>query len=165
MGRQGHVVLRCGRPSALAGSFASMMKEALLQNLAVPDDGVSCIDLAQRVEKSGFVVVPQCLQGAMEVRLSSYLNATTYAARNLLSVPIVRELAGSAPVRVLAETVLGKNCFAVKATFFNKTQEANWKVVWHQDLTIVVRERGNFPDLARGQSRRASITSSRQRTS
>src|SRR2546421_3525575 len=65
MGRQGHVVLRCGRPSALAGSFASMMKEALLQNLAVPDDGVSCIDLAQRVEKSGFVVVPQCLQGAM----------------------------------------------------------------------------------------------------
>src|SRR2546421_483689 len=159
MGRQGHVVLRCGRPSALAGSFASMMKEALLQNLAVPDDGVSCIDLAQRVEKSGFVVVPQCLQGAMEVRLSSYLNATTYAARNLLSVPIVRELAGSAPVRVLAETVLGKNCFAVKATFFNKTQEANWKVeercfdreatffnktqeanwkvVWHQDLTIV----------------------------
>src|SRR5207302_9852477 len=113
-GRQGHVVLRCGRPSALAGSFASMMKEALLQNLAVPDDGVSCIDLAQRVEKSGFVVVPQCLQGAMKVRLSSYLNATTYAARNLLSVPIVRELAGSAPVRVLAETVLGKNCFAVK---------------------------------------------------
>ena len=118
-----------------------MMKDALLQNLAVPDDGVSCIDLAQQVEKSGFVVVPQCLQAAMVERLSSYLSATTYAARNLLSVPIVRELAGSAPVRVLAETVLGKNCFAVKATFFNKTQEANWKVVWHQDLTIVVRER------------------------
>jgi ectoine hydroxylase-related dioxygenase (phytanoyl-CoA dioxygenase family) len=29
----------------------------------------------------------------------------------------------------------------VKATFFNKTQESNWKVAWHQDLTIMVRKR------------------------
>jgi len=33
-------------------------------------------------------------------------------------VPIVRELAGSDPVRTLAE--------ALKGTFFNKTQESNW---------------------------------------
>ena len=122
-----------------------MMKDTLLPNLAVPHEGESCIDLAQRVEKSGFVVVPECLQGAMVERLCSYFSASTYAARNLLSVPIVRELAGSVPVRVLAETVLGRNCFAVKATFFNKTQEANWKVVWHQDLTIMVRERRELP--------------------
>lgn len=36
---------------------------------------------------------------------------------------------------------VGWNCFAVKGTFFNKTQESNWKVAWHQDLTILVRER------------------------
>jgi ectoine hydroxylase-related dioxygenase (phytanoyl-CoA dioxygenase family) len=54
---------------------------------------------------------------------------------------MVRELAASAPVRTLAETVLGKICVAVKGTFFNKTQESNWKVAWHQDLTIVVRDR------------------------
>jgi ectoine hydroxylase-related dioxygenase (phytanoyl-CoA dioxygenase family) len=28
-----------------------------------------------------------------------------------------------------------------KRDFFNKTRSSNWKVVWHQDLTIAVRER------------------------
>jgi ectoine hydroxylase-related dioxygenase (phytanoyl-CoA dioxygenase family) len=41
----------------------------------------------------------------------------------------------------MAEAVLGKHCFAVKGTFFNKTLESNWKVAWHQDLTIMVRKR------------------------
>ncbi len=81
----------------------------------------------------------------MVERLCSCLSETTYSARNLLAVPIVRELASSTPVRALAEAVLGKTCFAVKGTFFNKTQEANWKVVWHQDLTIVVREGCEVP--------------------
>ena len=39
------------------------------------------------------------------------------------------------------ETVLGPACFAVRGIFFNKTRSSNWKVVWHQDLTIAVRER------------------------
>jgi ectoine hydroxylase-related dioxygenase (phytanoyl-CoA dioxygenase family) len=39
------------------------------------------------------------------------------------------------------ECVLGPKCFAVRGIFFNKTRSSNWKVVWHQDLTIAVRER------------------------
>jgi ectoine hydroxylase-related dioxygenase (phytanoyl-CoA dioxygenase family) len=39
------------------------------------------------------------------------------------------------------ETLLGPECFAVRGIFFNKTRSSNWKVVWHQDLTIAVRER------------------------
>jgi ectoine hydroxylase-related dioxygenase (phytanoyl-CoA dioxygenase family) len=31
--------------------------------------------------------------------------------------------------------------FAVRGILFDKTPDANWKVVWHQDLTIAVRER------------------------
>ncbi|HVH69862.1 MAG TPA: phytanoyl-CoA dioxygenase family protein [Candidatus Dormibacteraeota bacterium] len=112
-----------------------------MHNLAVPNERVSRIDLARMVEETGFVVVPRCLDEEMVQRLCACLSAATYATRNLLTVPIVRELATSPSVRALAETVLGKKCFAVKATFFNKTQEANWKVVWHQDLTIAVRER------------------------
>jgi len=41
------------------------------------------------------------------------------------------------------ETVLGPKCFAVRAIFFNKTRRSNWKVVWHQDLTIAVRQRSD----------------------
>jgi ectoine hydroxylase-related dioxygenase (phytanoyl-CoA dioxygenase family) len=41
------------------------------------------------------------------------------------------------------ETILGPECFAVRGIFFNKTRTSNWKVAWHQDLTIAVRERKN----------------------
>ena len=44
-------------------------------------------------------------------------------------------------MRELVEAVLGPACFAVRGIFFNKTRSSNWKVAWHQDLTISVRER------------------------
>jgi ectoine hydroxylase-related dioxygenase (phytanoyl-CoA dioxygenase family) len=66
--------------------------------------------------------------------------------RNLLDdSPAVRELATSETVRSVAEAVLGPHCFAVRAILFDKTPRANWKVVWHQDVTIAVRERANVP--------------------
>jgi ectoine hydroxylase-related dioxygenase (phytanoyl-CoA dioxygenase family) len=36
---------------------------------------------------------------------------------------------------------LGKDAKVVRAIFFDKTPEANWKVPWHQDLTIAVMEK------------------------
>ena len=41
--------------------------------------------------------------------------------------------------------VLGSACFPVRAIYFDKTQGANWKVPWHQDLTIAVKERREAP--------------------
>jgi ectoine hydroxylase-related dioxygenase (phytanoyl-CoA dioxygenase family) len=38
------------------------------------------------------------------------------------------------------EAILGPECLAVRGIFFNKTRSSNWKVVWHQDVTIAVRE-------------------------
>ncbi len=45
----------------------------------------------------------------------------------------------------LAECVLGPECFAVRGILFDKTPTTNWKVVWHQDLSIAVRERRDVP--------------------
>jgi ectoine hydroxylase-related dioxygenase (phytanoyl-CoA dioxygenase family) len=61
--------------------------------------------------------------------------------RNLFDVPSVRKLAQSPNVRAVAEAVLGPSCVAVKATLFDKTPNANWKVAWHQDVTIAVEGR------------------------
>jgi hypothetical protein len=97
--------------------------------------------LSEKVEANGFAVVPSCLNDETVQRLGSEISDTSYGVRNLLAVPVVRKLAGSDPVRTLAEALLGKMCFAVKGTFFNKTQESNWKVGWHQDLTIMVQKR------------------------
>ena len=61
--------------------------------------------------------------------------------RDILLMPVVRELACSAQVRSVAELVLGPACFAVRASLFDKTPTSNWKVIWHQDLTIAVERR------------------------
>ena len=62
-------------------------------------------------------------------------------ARNLLEYEFVRDLATRPAVRGVAAEVLGDACFAVRALFFDKTPNANWKVVWHQDLTIAAQSR------------------------
>jgi ectoine hydroxylase-related dioxygenase (phytanoyl-CoA dioxygenase family) len=110
-------------------------------NLAAFSESLRISELRERIERDGFAIVPSCLDNETVERLCSHVDDIAHGIRNLLALPVVRELAASAPVRTMAETVLGKNCFAVKGTFFNKTRESNWKVAWHQDLTIMVRER------------------------
>jgi ectoine hydroxylase-related dioxygenase (phytanoyl-CoA dioxygenase family) len=68
--------------------------------------------------------------------------------RHLLDLPSVRTLARSEAVRTVAESILGPHCFAVRAILFDKTPDANWKVIWHQDLTIAVKERRPTPGFA-----------------
>ena len=64
-------------------------------------------------------------------------------ARNLLDEPRIAALAAAPALRKLATAVLGDSCFAVRALFFDKTPDANWKVVWHQDLTIATQQCGD----------------------
>lgn len=68
-------------------------------------------------------------------------NGRVFAVRNLLDLPVITELAESARVRQLAEAVLGDTAFAVRGILFDKIPEANWRVPWHQDVTIAVRAR------------------------
>jgi ectoine hydroxylase-related dioxygenase (phytanoyl-CoA dioxygenase family) len=69
-----------------------------------------------------------------------------YALRNLLSlVPAVQALADSPGVRALVEPVVGPGARAVRGLLFDKTPAANWKVAWHQDLSIAVKRRIDVP--------------------
>jgi ectoine hydroxylase-related dioxygenase (phytanoyl-CoA dioxygenase family) len=112
-------------------------------NLVLSDASSGTTALKQRVEQDGFAVVPVCLDEATVELLNKQFDGTRYPERNLLSVPTVRALAVSRPVREIMEAVLGPECVAVRGIFFNKTRSSNWKVVWHQDLTIAVSERAN----------------------
>jgi ectoine hydroxylase-related dioxygenase (phytanoyl-CoA dioxygenase family) len=42
-------------------------------------------------------------------------------------------------------SLVGRDLVAVKATLFDKTHETNWRVQWHQDRSIAVRERRDMP--------------------
>lgn len=71
---------------------------------------------------------------------------STYAMRGILRlVPEVQELAGSAAVHALLEPGLGPGAFPVQGLLFDKTPDVNWKVPWHQDGTIALRERVDTP--------------------
>lgn len=98
-------------------------------------------ELACAIERDGFAILSSCLDESLVIRLLGTLDDTRCGRRNLLREPLVRELAQSEEIRRVIAPVLGPNCFAIKGILFNKTQKSNWKVPWHQDLTITVKNR------------------------
>ena len=101
------------------------------------------------IREHGWAVTPPVVSGDVLDRLARDLTpllgdgAARGGIRHLLDIASVQALARSAPVRAIPESVLGAECFAVRGILFDKSPDANWKVIWHQDLTIAVRERRN----------------------
>ncbi|HZT43745.1 MAG TPA: phytanoyl-CoA dioxygenase family protein [Chthonomonadaceae bacterium] len=105
------------------------------------------------LERNGFAIAPDVMDESTITELleefawragdaEGAAGHGLYALRNLLqAVPAVCELAASQAVRTLVEPFLGRDCFAVRAIYFDKMPDANWKVPWHQDLSIAVAER------------------------
>ena len=54
-------------------------------------------------------------------------------------------LRSEAPIGAVAASSLGSDCFPVRAILFDKTEATNWALGWHQDRTIVVRDRRDVP--------------------
>ncbi len=105
---------------------------------------------ASQIDEEGFVVVPEALGpveidaiGAAVAELGGRISASGRGgARRLFQEALeIRLLAGDPAVRSVAVAALGAACFPVRALLFDKTPAANWKVTWHQDLTIAVRAR------------------------
>ena len=107
---------------------------------------------AEEFENSGFAVVDRVIDQHQVKRLIDAVNShegnnghendpRQYAMRNLLRLSKVRELANSQPIRSIVDAFLRPGARVVRGLLFDKTPEANWKVAWHQDLSIAVRER------------------------
>ena len=80
-------------------------------------------------------------------RVQRQASGQSYAGiRHLLSrSEIIRTLASSGELQALVEPILGPNAFCVRCILFDKSEQANWWVGWHQDLFITVRERIDVP--------------------
>jgi len=100
------------------------------------------------IDLSGFAIIPSFLEqdglAALERALPESLGENG-GIRNLLDIPLIADLAERAPVRALVEPILGHDAFPVRAILFDKTPVANWKVSWHQDLTVAVTKRIDVP--------------------
>jgi ectoine hydroxylase-related dioxygenase (phytanoyl-CoA dioxygenase family) len=103
--------------------------------------------MIERVEIDGFAMVPDVLDATRIRSLASALSENVAVTagrggrRNLLEEPSIRELAHSDEIRCLVTPILGEDAFVVRGILFDKTEGANWKVPWHQDVTIAVRTR------------------------
>jgi len=111
-----------------------------------------------QLDQDGFALIPSILPPAQVASLISTLTrleshiairekaGATYAVRRLCYLsPAVRQLSTSAPIRALIEPILGPAARVVRSLLFDKTATANWKVPWHQDLTIAVKHQRNTP--------------------
>jgi hypothetical protein len=116
--------------------------------------GLKLTEVRGKIEHDGYAVVPSGVpEGELDAlalaleRLADQVDlGTRGGVRDAFRLlPAVRELALSPPLWHLASEVLGEYCVAVRAIIFDKSPGANWKVSWHQDLTIAVRSRVNAP--------------------
>jgi hypothetical protein len=73
--------------------------------------------------------------------LPSVVGAPRGGIRNLISHPTVMRLLNHERLGAYLWSIIGRDLVAVRATLFNKTAESNWRVQWHQDRAIAVRER------------------------
>jgi len=109
---------------------------------------------SEEIEAKGFAIVPGVLDSNSVARIMEQLREiprsdstrqrgqSYFGIRNLLSiVPALRDLPRSSSIRSLVDPIVGQQAQVVCGKFFDKTPEANWKVPWHQDLTIAVRQK------------------------
>jgi hypothetical protein len=94
----------------------------------------------------GFAVVSSVfeaseLDGLAKALEEASLQRSRAGARHLLSVPAVAALARDSRLTKLAAEVLGCDPVPFGATLFDKSAEANWLVVWHQDTAVPLIER------------------------
>ena len=110
-----------------------------------------------QIQSEGFAIVPHL---ATPVEIENLLIAIekaqndngarhgrdgVYAMRNLLQIEGMRDWTQSDGVRQVLQSILGEGYFAVRGILFDKTPGSNWKVGWHQDLSIAVRNRVETP--------------------
>ncbi len=65
-----------------------------------------------------------------------------FAIRQFLKeIPSVEKMLFNTTLKNILEDFFGKNYFVVKSIYFDKPEESNWFVAYHQDLTISVNKK------------------------
>ncbi len=104
------------------------------------------------LDRDGFTIIDKYLDRDTIDRLIQdieSLNLTPERAgiRNILELlPSVQQLAQSKSIRSLVEPILTTTARVVRGILFDKQPTANWKVPWHQDVTIAVKNRVSLAD-------------------
>jgi ectoine hydroxylase-related dioxygenase (phytanoyl-CoA dioxygenase family) len=91
------------------------------------------------LDLDGFEIVPKVISPALRDELVSRVTHLPLS-RSLLEEPWCRKLAAFLRISPLAP-LLPDSLVAVQCTYFDKSENSNWFVAYHQDLTIPVMQR------------------------
>jgi Phytanoyl-CoA dioxygenase (PhyH) len=109
-------------------------------------------DFVRAVEESGFATIDSYLDlDSIDLLIQAitalHLSSGRAGIRNLLKLsPHIQQLAQSQEIHDLVEPILGDGARVVRGIFFDKQPGTNWKVPWHQDRTIAVKNRVEVPN-------------------
>ena len=101
---------------------------------------------ATEIAEGGFAVIPNVLAAGEissvldRVQLST-IRRSRAGIRHLMSDPDVAALAHDPRLLTIGRQVLGNDVVPFRATLFDKSQDANWLVVWHQDTALPLRSK------------------------
>lgn len=103
-----------------------------------------------QVERDGYAIIPnvftleelQKLAGHLE---SSNLPRSRAGVRHLLKHPAVAQVASDPHMLGIVQQILGESAFPFKATLFDKSPDANWLIILHQDTALPLREKHETP--------------------
>ena len=111
-------------------------------------------NLTVEIAKCGFSIVEnlipveiidEIISALDQIQLNSEIKqraGKAYGIRRLLEVvPLIRTLSESENIRSIIEPIIGKDAQVVRGILFDKNPVANWKVPWHQDVVIALREK------------------------
>jgi len=105
------------------------------------------MSFAERLRSHGFAIVEGVLDEDSIAKYIPLLEDNTNSGmrrggrRNLLALTEMKQLAQSPSLMALVRPILGQDVFVVGGILFDKQEGANWKVPWHQDVTIAVKDR------------------------
>jgi hypothetical protein len=97
------------------------------------------------LERNGYCIIAPFLNQCQVTELLAMLQPLESASAGIRDVlrktPALKEFVQSDAVRVLIHDLLGIPARMVRGIYFDKNRDTNWKVLWHQDRTIAVREK------------------------
>jgi ectoine hydroxylase-related dioxygenase (phytanoyl-CoA dioxygenase family) len=99
-----------------------------------------------QVEQLGYAIVPSVVTPEEVQELARHLEGSPLprsraGIRHLLSHPAVMKVANDQRMLGVAQSILGDKAFPFKATLFDKSQDTNWLITWHQDTALPLREK------------------------
>ncbi|MGE0407544.1 MAG: phytanoyl-CoA dioxygenase family protein [Candidatus Korobacteraceae bacterium] len=100
----------------------------------------------QNIRSHGFAILTGRFASSEVEALSAELNALPFSRsragiRHLLGHPVVAQYARDPRLLCAVQILLGADAFPFRATLFDKSQNSNWLVIWHQDKALPLRSR------------------------